>query len=230
MATLLEMREGYVQYVKTAIVHIEYLHVESGEVVLLNGANGSGKTSLFKAIMGTETLFTGRLYLLGRSTGQEIGTAERLSYGVVFGPQGRHVFPRLSVPQHRELTVRWLHGEAGRPDSRREELYQREARTLSGGEAKLMIIESLMTREHKLLLMDEPLASLDSEKIEYVLSLVRRRITAGVGCLVSDHTGLIASEFTSRSVYIVQKEQESGVWLNHVETIHRHPNHLSFVR
>ena len=162
------------------------LHVASGEIVTLIGANGAGKSTLLKSIAGLLPPDSGEIYFQGQSIARKL--PHRLaSLGIVYVPEGRRVFPKLSVRENLQMGayLRRDRSSIAEDLDRMMTLFPilRERRdqagsTLSGGEQQMLAIaRALMTRP-KLLMLDEPsmgLAPLMVQKIFQVISDIHRQ-------------------------------------------------------
>ena len=140
------------------------LDVAEGETVALIGANGAGKSSILRAITGLRKIKQGEIYFRDRRI-DGLAPDEIVKLGVVMVPEGRHVFPFMSVKDNL-LMGAFVHsdkaGIASALESvltrfpRLKERYSQAAGTMSGGEQQMLVIgRALMTRP-KLLLLDEP--------------------------------------------------------------------------
>lgn len=139
------------------------LDVRRGEVVTLIGSNGAGKTTTLRAIVGLSRPRTGRVLLEGNDiTGLPVH--EIVSLGVCQSPEGRHVFPRMSVAENLEMGAFTRPGEDLTEDLDRvfelfpalKERERQAAGTLSGGEQQMLAIGRALMARPTLLLLDEP--------------------------------------------------------------------------
>ncbi|MDR7415389.1 MAG: ABC transporter ATP-binding protein [Armatimonadota bacterium] len=167
------------------------LEVGSGEVVGLLGRNGAGKTTLLRAIMGLVRPVQGRVRLDGvELTGLAPHEIPRLGIGYV--PQGRRLFPELTVGENLRmgLRVRGSEGEALAwvlelfPVLR--ERWDQPAGRLSGGEQQMVAIARALCLRPILLLLDEPLEGLMPGMVQRVLEVLTHLAQEGVGVLLAE--------------------------------------------
>ena len=140
------------------------LEVRAGEIVALIGANGSGKTTTLRAVSGLLPLRQGRVALDGRRL-DGLGPAAVVAAGVAHVPEGRQLFPTMTVQENLELGAHTGEGRARRPETlaRVFELFPRLAErrrqlagTLSGGEQQMVAIGRALMARPRLLMLDEP--------------------------------------------------------------------------
>jgi branched-chain amino acid transport system ATP-binding protein len=140
------------------------LEVRAGEIVALIGSNGAGKTTTLRAISGLLPLRGGRVELDGRPL-SGLGSAAIVAAGVAHVPEGRQLFPTMTVLENLELGARTAEGRARRADTltRVHELFPRLAErrrqlagTLSGGEQQMVAIGRALMARPRLLMLDEP--------------------------------------------------------------------------
>jgi len=140
------------------------LEVRAGEIVALIGSNGAGKTTTLRAISGLLPLRGGRVELDGRPL-SGLGSAAIVAAGVAHVPEGRQLFPTMTVLENLELGARTAEGRARRADTltRVCELFPRLAErrrqlagTLSGGEQQMVAIGRALMARPRLLMLDEP--------------------------------------------------------------------------
>jgi branched-chain amino acid transport system ATP-binding protein len=140
------------------------LEVRAGEIVALIGANGSGKTTTLRAISGLLPLRQGRVELDGRRI-DGLGSAAIVAAGVAHVPEGRQLFPTMTVEENLDLGARTAEGRARRAQTlaRVVELFPRLAErrrqlagTLSGGEQQMVAIGRALMARPRLLMLDEP--------------------------------------------------------------------------
>ena len=156
------------------------LEVRAGECVALIGANGAGKTTTLRAITGLVPLRSGRVVFEGRSlAGLDPGRIVAL--GLAHVPEGRQVFPSLSVRENLEMGARSPDARAARRASLEEvfallpRLRERErqtAGTLSGGEQQMLAIGRGLMARPRLLLLDEPSLGLAPIAVRSILQIV----------------------------------------------------------
>ena len=167
------------------------LTVRAGEITAIIGPNGAGKTTLLNAAMGALPISGGRVVLAGEDI-TRMTMLERVRRGLALCPEGRQVFPRMTVAENlrmggytlprreSELRMEAMLEEFPRLKSR----LKQQAGTLSGGEQQwLAIARSLMCRP-KLLMMDEPTLGLAPGAVEELLELLTRIARSGVTLLV----------------------------------------------
>ena len=185
MLTLEGLAAGYGDLLAVRAVS---LTVEEGECVALIGANGAGKTTTLRAISGLIPVRAGRAVFAGRSlTG--LSPRRVVDLGLAHVPEGRQVFPSLSVRENLEMGARAAPARAARRTSLEEvfglfpRLRERErqlAGTLSGGEQQMLAIGRGLMARPRLLLLDEPslgLAPLAVRSIFEIVEAVNRRGT-----------------------------------------------------
>ncbi|GIW13162.1 MAG: ABC transporter ATP-binding protein [Tepidiforma sp.] len=161
------------------------LRVEPGQVVCVMGRNGAGKTTLMKGIIGTLPARSGRIGFDGRDVTQA-PPYERARAGIGYVPQGRGIFPQLSVLENLLIGLEPLRG---RSDGQLEEVFQlfpvlaqmakRTAGVLSGGQQQQLAIGRALMGRPRLLLLDEPTEGIQPnivEQIEGVIASLKGRI------------------------------------------------------
>jgi branched-chain amino acid transport system ATP-binding protein len=140
------------------------LEVRAGEIVALIGGNGAGKTTTLRAISGLLPLRHGLVELDGRRI-SGLGPAAVVAAGIAHVPEGRQLFPTMTVQENLELGARTAQGRARRAEtlSRAYALFPRLAErrrqlagTLSGGEQQMVAIGRALMARPRLLMLDEP--------------------------------------------------------------------------
>jgi len=138
--------------------------VEEGETVALIGANGAGKSSILRAITGLRRLHKGEITFEGRRIDGQ-GPDALVRMGIAMVPEGRRVFPFMSVKENLLMGAFMRSDKAGIAASlemvlarfpRLKERYGQQASTLSGGEQQMMVIGRALMAKPRLLLLDEP--------------------------------------------------------------------------
>jgi acyl-CoA reductase-like NAD-dependent aldehyde dehydrogenase/ABC-type branched-subunit amino acid transport system ATPase component len=166
------------------------LEVRPGLTVIL-GPNGAGKTTLLKAVNGLIPR-GGRLLLDGEAIPRDAKTSELVQRGLVLVPEGRQLFPQMTVRENLELGG-WLVNKAEREQRMAlafkdfPKLAQREqqlAGTMSGGEQQMVAVARAMMSAPRLLMLDEPSLGLAPRMVDELLAMVRRIADQGVTVLM----------------------------------------------
>ena len=164
MTALLEIRDLVVGYGPHPVLHGIDFEVQEGEVCVLLGLNGAGKTTTVSTIAGLLRPQSGQVLLDGKSLGRKAPSA-RVRQGIALCPEGRRVFPRLTVRQNLRLgawsrrrspkTVRQQFDLVLDYFPRLAEREDQEAGTLSGGEQQMLAVGRALMSRPRLLLIDE---------------------------------------------------------------------------
>ena len=175
------------------------LTVPAGQVVCLLGANGAGKTTTLNCISGVVPLSGGRIRFEGEDV-SGLSIDKLVARGIVQVPEGREIFPELSVADNL-LLGQWLHRRKAASDAldrvydyfpRLKEREKQHAGTLSGGEQQMLMIGRALMARPKLLLLDEPSLGLSPVLIEQVFAIVRRINADGVPILLVEQNARVA--------------------------------------
>jgi branched-chain amino acid transport system ATP-binding protein len=204
-ADLLELEGLVAGYGKLTVLNETSLRVPRGAITTVIGPNGAGKSTVFKAVFGLLPVRSGRVRLDGRDiTG--LPPARLLELGVTYVPQGRNVFPELSVAHNLEL------GASDPQPSRIAALMERfpvlrekaraQASTLSGGQQKLLEIARGLLREPKLMLIDEPSIGLSPILVREIFDILRELCAKGVTILMVEQNAKRALEISDYGVVL----------------------------
>ncbi len=191
------------------VLHGIDLQVRQGEVVALLGANGAGKSTLMKALAGLHRPVLGGIHLEGREL-KNLGAEQVVAQGVVLVPEGRQVFPELSVldnirlgaflqPADREARVE---EQLQRFPRLRERLHQR-AGLLSGGEQQMLAIARALMSKPRILLLDEPSLGLAPKIIAELFAALDQLRREGMTLLLVDQMAGLALALADRA-YVIE--------------------------
>lgn len=188
------------------------LEVGRGETVALIGANGAGKTTLLQAISGLNPVRSGEIVFEGASLAR-LGSDRRVALGISQAPEGRRIFPGLTVEENLSLaTVNWRRWRQPITDdlARAFDLFPRlkERRrqlgwSLSGGEQQMLAIGRALMARPRLLLLDEPSLGLAPRLAEEVYERVRQIADSGLTILVVEQNTILALSVADRA-YVLE--------------------------
>ena len=191
---VLEVDELVAGYAAARVIHGLSIRVEAGGVTALLGANGAGKTTLMKALAGLVPVTGGRLRLEGVDITRS-ACDKRVLAGMVLVPEGRMVFPALSVAENLRLggINPRARGRTGRNLDRVYHLFPRllerqsqAAATLSGGEQQMLAIGRGLMAMPRLMLLDEPTLGLAPVMALQIFELVQRLTSEGLTLLLAE--------------------------------------------
>ena len=198
----LELRDLRVAYGGIAAVKGVSLAVRRGEIVALIGANGAGKTSVLKALVGLVPAAGGSVRLFGRDV-SGMPTHRRIALGVTLVPEGRAIFGGMSVRENLELGA-FLKREKKALEERVERVIRLFPRlgerlgqaggTLSGGEQQMLAIGRALMGEPKLLLLDEPSLGLAPKLVAQIFESITAIAKTGLTILLVEQNTRLALE------------------------------------
>jgi branched-chain amino acid transport system ATP-binding protein len=203
---LLEMKDIAVYYGKSMAIQDVSLEVSEGAVVSIIGANGAGKSTILRALSGLVASTSGEIRFMGnRIDGRE--TTEIVRLGISLVPEGRQLFPYLSVLSNLKLGASLRKDKDGINNSleevyklfpRLEERRNQKAGTLSGGEQQMLAIGRGLMAKPKLLCMDEPSLGLAPIVIEQLGEVIKDINMKGVSVLLVEQNVHLALGVASR--------------------------------
>ncbi|MFE2984596.1 ATP-binding cassette domain-containing protein [Streptomyces sp. NPDC059262] len=181
----LELRGLHAGYDGASVLHGVGIAVHPGEIVALLGPNGAGKSTTCRTAAGLLTPLRGQVYVAGRDVTRE-GPVRRARAGVLLAPEGRGIFPALTIEENLTLHLPDKHA--------REAVYERfaglaarrnvTAGALSGGEQQLLALAPLLQEPPRVLIADEPSLGLAPRIVEDVFRLLTELRDAGTGLLL----------------------------------------------
>lgn len=209
---LLEIKDLKVAYGKIQAVKGISLYINAGEIVTLVGANGAGKTTLLKTISGLLKPSAGVINFEGKDI-QGINPHNRVLEGLCQAPEGRGIFPGMTVLENLEMgkyaRKNWkneLKEDLDRIYTLFPRLKERQSQaggTLSGGEQQMLSIGRALMSRPRLLLLDEPSMGLAPKFIQQIFNIIREIQTQGVSILLVEQNAAQALSCANRA-YILE--------------------------
>jgi len=214
--TLLDVKALRAGYGRVPVLHGVDLAVGDGEIVGILGHNGMGKSTLLKTLMGLVPATGGTIHLEGVDISRT-PSHERSQLGIGYVPQGRGIFPMLSVLDNLRMGVAAFNDdetEAVRQIladfPRLEPLLDREGGALSGGEQQLLAIARCLISEPHLILLDEPTEGIQPSIIDAIIELLKtQREQRGLSILLVEQNLDFITELSDR-VLLLQKGEITG--------------------
>jgi branched-chain amino acid transport system ATP-binding protein len=178
------------------------------EAVGIIGRNGMGKTTLCATLMGLVQPTAGTITYRGERIDRR--SPERIARaGISYVPQGRRLFPSLTVDEHLRMLAKGTHGRRWTPDAvyelfpRLAERRQQGGGNLSGGEQQMLAVGRALLLNGSLLLMDEPSEGLAPTIVEVLIDVVHRLVAEGVAVLVIEQNLRAATAMAERQLVMV---------------------------
>jgi branched-chain amino acid transport system ATP-binding protein len=206
MTSILSISDLDVRYGAIRAVRGVSLDVAEGEIVALLGANGAGKTTTLKAAVGLVPTTRGEIRFAGKPiTGRD--TEDIVIAGMTLVPEGRRVFPSLTVTENLRLGAATRRNAAEIEQSRNEvltlfpilaERAHQAAGTLSGGQQQQLAIARALMSAPKLLLLDEPSLGLAPQVVDDIFDLILRLKARGLTILLVEQDAVAALDIADR--------------------------------
>ncbi|HYF14242.1 MAG TPA: ABC transporter ATP-binding protein [Phycisphaerales bacterium] len=208
---MLEVKSLSVRYGAIKALHDVSVRVDHGEIVTLIGSNGAGKTSTLRAISGVARCHTGGITFEGKPINR-LAPHQIVRLGVAHAPEGRGVFPQMTVDENLSLGAYTRSDHAKIADDReralslfprlRERLTQ-QAGTLSGGEQQMLAIGRALLARPRLLLLDEPSLGLAPQVVQTIFKIIREINAGGTTILLVEQNAHMALKVAHRA-YVLE--------------------------
>ncbi len=210
MSTLLQIRNLNVAYGGIQAVRELNLEVGEGEMVCLIGANGAGKTSMLKAISGLLPASGGSIHFEGQTI-SGLPPHVIAQRGLTLVPEGRGIFPRMSVAENLLMGAYYRRDGAIRQDNDRiyallprlAERQHQVAGLLSGGEQQMLALGRAMMARPRMLLLDEPSMGLAPLMVQAVFEIIKEIAARGVSIFLIEQNAHLALKTCSRG-YVME--------------------------
>jgi branched-chain amino acid transport system ATP-binding protein len=208
---LLEVQDLVARYGRITALEGVSLTVEEGEIVTLIGANGAGKTTTLRAISGLVKPASGTIRFDGRDL-SKTSANEIVRAGISHSPEGRRVFPRMSVRETLELGAYTRTAKAEIAEDmervleifpRLKERYEQKAGTMSGGEQQMLAIARAMMSRPRVLLLDEPSLGLSPKLVQTIFAVIRDINARGTTILLIEQNARQALAVATRG-YVLE--------------------------
>jgi branched-chain amino acid transport system ATP-binding protein len=208
---LLELADLHTYYGNIRALKGISMRVSRGEIVTLIGSNGAGKTTTLKTIMGTLRPLKGTITFGGQRI-EGMPTDRRVRLGIAQSPEGRRIFPRMSVLENLELGAFARQDRTRIPEDlervlglfpRLRERLDQKGGTLSGGEQQMLAIGRALMARPSVLLLDEPSMGLSPILVETIFGIIRDINAQGTTILLVEQNARMALRVAHRG-YVIQ--------------------------
>ena len=208
---MLELKDVHTYYGNIHALKGISIKVNDGEIVTLIGSNGAGKSTTLRTIQGLNKPRTGTIVLDGVEL-EKLPAHEIASLGVAQSPEGRMIFPRMTVLENLEM------GAYARKDlttykedmehvfdlfPRLKERISQKGGTLSGGEQQMLAMGRALMAKPKILLLDEPSMGLAPLLVELIFDIIKKLNEEGTTILLVEQNALMALSIANRG-YVLQ--------------------------
>ncbi|MSP82102.1 MAG: ABC transporter ATP-binding protein [Alphaproteobacteria bacterium] len=208
---MLQIQDIHVFYGQIEALRGVSLNVGRGEIVTLIGSNGAGKTTLLMTVCGTPTARSGRIMLDGEDITKK-PTYEIMRHGLAHAPEGRRIFPRMTVFENLQMGATTADSTKFADDLERvfalfpilkDRIGQRGG-TLSGGEQQMLAIARALMARPRLLLLDEPSLGLAPMLVKQIFAVIREiNANQGVTVLLVEQNAYHALRLAHRGYVMV---------------------------
>jgi branched-chain amino acid transport system ATP-binding protein len=208
---LLQIKDLWCHYGGAEILKGITLEVEEGRIITIIGSNGAGKTTILRTISGLKSPSSGEILFQGERIDQK-PPQDIVRRGVVHIPQGKFLFPYMSVLENLKLGA-YLQKDRAQIQSELEKVFKhfpvlkerkhQQARTLSGGEQQMLATGRALMCRPKLLLMDEPSLGLSPKNVQEIGRIVRNINEIGISVILVEQNARLALRLASHG-YVLE--------------------------
>lgn len=208
---MLEVKDLYVNYGAVEAIKGISFTVQPGEIVTLIGANGAGKTTTLHTISGLVKAKSGSITYNGTDL-QKIDPSKIISLRIAHVPEGRHVFPEMTVEENLQMGA-FISKKKEETAAAMQDVYEkfprlRERRrqlagTLSGGEQQMVAVGRALMGKPSIILMDEPSMGLSPLLVKEVFAIIKEIHAAGITVLLNEQNAKMALSIADRA-YVLE--------------------------
>ncbi len=208
---MLELKDVHTYYGNIHALKGISLTVDQGEIVTLIGSNGAGKTTTLRTIQGVNRPRSGSIILEGEEL-EKLPPHEVALRGVAQSPEGRLIFPRMTVMENLEMGAYARKDKSGMPQDlervftlfpRLKERIGQKGGTLSGGEQQMLAMGRALMAHPRILLLDEPSMGLSPILVELIFDTIQTINKEGTTILLVEQNALMALSIAHRG-YVIQ--------------------------
>lgn len=210
---MLEVRNLAVGYGNIQVIYDITFHLSEGEVVALLGGNGAGKTTAIRSIMGILPPWKGEIFFDGQAI-HKLKTPAIVSRGLSYVPEGKSVFPKMTVLENLELAVNSPEAKMAKiktfdevlglfPQLERGNKLKQLAGTLSGGEQRMLVIARGLMARPRLLMLDEPSLGLAPFLVQDLFVAIEKIHEGGVPLFLVEQNVNLALQIANRG-YVLE--------------------------
>jgi branched-chain amino acid transport system ATP-binding protein len=208
---MLQVNDLHVSYGAILALKGVSLNVDQGEIVTLIGANGAGKSTLLHAISGIVKIASGEIIFEGKHC-EKMDSRDIVKSGIVQVPEGRHIFPGLTVSENLSMGAYLRTDRAGIASDLDmvyglfpvlKERIRQDASTLSGGEQQMLAMGRAMMARPKLLLLDEPSMGLAPILVQAIFNTIVAINKTGTTVLLIEQNAKMALKIAHRG-YVIE--------------------------
>jgi branched-chain amino acid transport system ATP-binding protein len=208
---MLELKDVHTYYGNIHALKGVSLNVEKGEIVTLIGSNGAGKSTTLRTIQGINRPRSGTILLEGEEL-EKLPPHEIALRGVAQSPEGRMIFPRMTVMENLEMGAYARKEKSGLDDDlervfklfpRLKERIGQKGGTLSGGEQQMLAMGRALMAHPRILLLDEPSMGLSPILVELIFEIIQTINKEGTTILLVEQNALMALSIANRG-YVIQ--------------------------
>lgn len=208
---MLKIKDLHSGYGKLKILKGIDFTINPGQIVSIIGPNGAGKSTLLKSIFNICDVYSGEIIFKGNNI-TKLATHDLILEGISYSPQGRHIFPDLSVYENLEMGL-YIFNDKKYIKKKIEDVFEKfpvlkekkekQAYSLSGGQQQILSIARSLLHEPSLLLLDEPSLGLDPKTQKEIFKTIKEINKDGISIIIVEQNAKQASEI-SDVIYVLE--------------------------